>query len=122
VRLLVCEDEALNRLYLVNRLKHRGYTVDVAADGEEAFRKAVEDSYGAVLMDLGMPKISGLEATRRIRSWEEEHGREQVPVIALTAHTYEEDIRKTREAGMNDFISKPISEVHLARALSAWVE
>jgi hypothetical protein len=120
-RILVCEDEAINRLYLVQHLRREGYEVEVATDGEESVRKAEEGTYDLVLMDLGMPRISGLEAASRIRSWERKNGREAVPVIALTAHTYEEDIRKCREAGMSGFVSKPINEGQLRRTLTDWL-
>jgi signal transduction histidine kinase/ActR/RegA family two-component response regulator len=119
--ILVCEDEAINRLYLVQHLRREGYEVEVANDGEESVRKVEEGDYDLVLMDLGMPGISGLEAARRIRSWEQKHERVAVPVIALTAHTYEEDIRECRDAGMNGFVSKPINEAQLRRTLTDWL-
>jgi CheY-like chemotaxis protein len=73
-------------------------------------------------MDLGMPTMSGLEAARRIRSREREQKREPLPIIALTAHTYDEDISKCKAAGMNDFVSKPIQEARLLDTIRRWSE
>ena len=105
--ILVCEDEAINRLYLSGLLEQQGYSVDTASNGRKALAAAESGSYSLVLMDLGMPEMDGLEAARRMRQLA---GCEAVPIIALTAHTYSEDIQRTREAGMNDFISKPLDE------------
>ena len=116
--ILVCEDEAINRLYLEQHLRSLGYRVEVATNGLEAVEKACERRYSAVLMDLGMPKVSGLEASRRIRAWEESSGREPVPIVALTAHTYEADVQRCFDAGMNAFVSKPINEAELHEALA----
>jgi len=117
---LVCEDEGINRLYISQYLKGLGYQVDLAADGLEAVSKVKEKNYSIVLMDLGMPHISGLEAANRIRLWEKETHQKERPIIALTAHTYEEDVKKCYEAGMNDFISKPIKEMELKKTLEKW--
>jgi CheY-like chemotaxis protein len=121
-RILVCEDEGINRLYIVNFLRKLGYSIDIAVDGAEAVEKAAEGSYSLILMDLGMPTMSGLEAARRIRSREREQKREPLPIIALTAHTYDEDISKCKAAGMNDFVSKPIQEARLLDTIRRWSE
>ncbi len=120
-KILVCEDEGINRLYITQYLKRLGYTTDVAADGLQAVSKAQENEYGVILMDLGMPHISGLEAAKRIRRWEQENQKEEKPIIALTAHTYEDDVQKCYEAGMNDFISKPIKELDLKQMIEKWL-
>jgi signal transduction histidine kinase/ligand-binding sensor domain-containing protein/CheY-like chemotaxis protein len=121
-RILVCEDEGINRLYLTRELQGAGYEVETATDGAQAVEKATEGDHALVLMDLGMPQIDGLEATRRIRAWERECGRARIPIIALTAHTYEEDVRKCREAGMDDFVSKPINAERLHAAVRSWLD
>jgi signal transduction histidine kinase/ligand-binding sensor domain-containing protein/ActR/RegA family two-component response regulator len=121
--ILVCEDEGINRLYIVKFLKKQGFEVDTAVSGTQAVEKALSGTYDCILMDLGMPEIDGLEATRRIREHETASGEDagRIPIIALTAHTYEEDVRKCREAGMDDFVSKPINERTLKAKLAEWV-
>ncbi len=119
--LLICEDEAINRLYISRYLEGLEYVVDVARDGTEAVEKATKHAYSLILMDLGMPGISGLEAARRIREWERDNRQPPRPIIALTAHSYQEDIQKCREAGMNDFVSKPINESRLRKTIENWI-
>ncbi len=92
-----------------------------ARDGLESVEKAKKNRYGLILMDLGMPHISGLEAAERIRRRERENRRKAEPILALSAHTYEDDIRCCRDAGMNDFVSKPIKEAELERAVKKWL-
>ncbi len=120
--ILVCEDEAINRMYLTRYLEGLGYSVDVATDGHQAVSKVQENSYQMVLMDIGMPGISGLEATRRIRAWEASENKPYIPIIALTAHTYDEDIRRCSEAGADAFVSKPIRESQLRNVLSTYTQ
>lgn len=121
--ILVCEDEAISRLYLKHHLENLGYSVEVASDGIEAVERvtAAASQFSLILMDLSMPQVSGLEAARRIRAGEQRAGCEAVPIVALTAHTYEDDIRTCRDAGMDDFVSKPIQEIELKRALDRWI-
>ena len=119
--ILICEDEAINRLYIAQYLRGLGFNIDMAKNGLEAVSKAKEGNHSVILMDLGMPHISGFEATKRIRLWERENGQKPNAIIALTAHTYEEDIQKCREAGMNDFISKPIDEKRLKQTIDKWM-
>ncbi len=120
-RILVCEDEAINLLYLSRLLTGLGYEVDTATTGTEAVRKAQSARYGAILMDLSMPEMSGLEATVIIRQWETETQTEATPVIALTAHSYETDIQRCADAGMDDFVSKPINEKFLVEKLRQYL-
>lgn len=118
--ILICEDEAINRLYLSRHLESRGYRIHVARDGEEAVDKSGRVRFDAILMDIGLPRRTGLEATRAIRSREAEKQIRRVPIIALTAHTYDEDIQRCRDAGMDGFVSKPIREAALERTLTEW--
>ncbi len=120
-KILICEDEAINRLYISQHLKGLGFSVEMAENGEEAVSKAMSGAYSLILMDLGMPRLSGLEAAEQIRSWENENRKKPVPVIALTAHTYGEDIQKCHEAGMDDFISKPVNESRLRKTIERWL-
>lgn len=121
VSVLICEDEAINRLYLTRLLETFGYKIEVAIDGVEAVERVQAGTYDLVLMDVGMPRMSGPEATRRLRAHEREKGLSRTPVIALTAHTYDEDVRNCREAGMDGFVSKPIRESALAEEISRFL-
>ncbi|MFW5693851.1 MAG: two-component regulator propeller domain-containing protein [Alkalispirochaeta sp.] len=120
-RILVCEDEAISRLYITRHLTRIGYLVDQAEDGLEAVEKSLSGAYVAVLMDLGLPEISGLEATRRIRAREQSAHGGRTPIIALTAHSYQDDIDECLAAGMDEFVSKPIHEQKLHEVLEKLV-
>lgn len=109
-RILVCEDEAISRLYITRHLERQGYTVEEADNGVDAVEKTLTGTFSAVLMDLGLPEISGLEATTRIRAREESSAGARTPIIALTAHSYRDDIDQCLAAGMDDFVSKPVNE------------
>ncbi|MBQ8706585.1 MAG: amino acid permease [Succinivibrionaceae bacterium] len=109
-RLLVVDDIRVNREIAALKLKRIGFKVETAEDGLEAVNKitsASEDYYDAVLMDIQMPVMDGLEATRQIRKLEGARGR--IPIIALTANAFAEDITREKESGMNNHISKPIN-------------
>jgi len=93
--------------------------VSVACHGEEALRRLEEDSFDLVLMDIQMPVMDGLTATRKIR--EREAGTERhVPIIAITANAMPDDRRRCLEAGMDDYISKPIKPKVLEELLEKW--
>ncbi|MFW6312714.1 MAG: two-component regulator propeller domain-containing protein [Spirochaetota bacterium] len=120
-RVLLCEDEAINRLYLTRHLESLGYEVEVTTDGSEAIERVSSEDFALVLMDLGMPRVGGLDATRRIRAWERSEAQRRVPIIALTAHTHEDDIQQCHDAGMDAFVSKPIKEPELHAVLEEWI-
>jgi len=108
---VVAEDEAINRLYLKRILEAAAYEVSAAATGEAALAAAVSgEDWDFILMDVSMPRMDGLEATRRIREAEAAGGRARVPIIALTAHAYAEDREACVKAGMDGFLSKPFTE------------
>ncbi len=113
---LITEDETINALYLRRILAERGAAVQTARDGATAVRKCAEEQFGLIMMDMGLPVLDGLEATRRIRLHEAERGRPRAAIIALTANASEQDREACREAGMDGFLSKPFVE----RAL--WAE
>lgn len=119
MRLLVVEDIATNRLIITETLAGYGATVDTADNGREAVQRlqAPDSAYDAVLMDIQMPEMDGLEATRRIRSG---RGSFNIPIIAMTAHAFEEERRRCYEVGMNDFITKPIDPELLIKSLLPW--
>jgi PAS domain S-box-containing protein len=119
-RILLAEDNEINQQVAKELLQGVGLEVSVARDGNEAVEKALRGSYDAVLMDIQMPEVDGLEATRRIRS-SGKKGTETVPIIAMTAHAMEQDREKSLEAGMNDHITKPIDPTEFFSTLVRWI-
>jgi CheY-like chemotaxis protein len=103
-RILVVDDEPINLEVARMLLEDSGWVVDTAEDGEKAIALARERAYTAVFMDMQMPIIDGLEATRQIRRFS---GLGQTPIIAMTANAFTEDKLRCLEAGMNDFLIKP---------------
>jgi CheY-like chemotaxis protein len=117
-RLLLAEDDPAISALLRLMLAPTGWQVELAADGEEAVEKWRRGAFDLVLMDLQMPRLDGLEATRRIRALEQEHtGR--TCIIALTAHAGLEAREQCEAAGMDDFLSKPVSAPDLTAALAS---
>jgi len=108
-KLLLVEDNEMNRDMLSRRLERKGFTVSCAVDGEQAVAMARAENPDLVLMDMSLPVLDGWEATRRIKA-----AQPDLPIIALTAHAMEGDERKAREAGCDDYDTKPIE---LARLL-----
>ncbi|HWO89951.1 MAG TPA: response regulator [Gemmatimonadales bacterium] len=104
-RILLVEDNELNRDMLSRRLQRKGYEVDIAVDGLAGVAQAVEGDYDLILMDMSLPEIDGWEATRRLRA---EPRTAAVPIIALTAHAMAGDREKALEAGCNEYDTKPI--------------
>jgi CheY-like chemotaxis protein len=116
---LVAEDNPTNRVILKTMLNRMGLTVRLVEDGQVAFETYTSsESFDAVLMDISMPRMDGLEATRRIRLWEQKEAHERCPIIAITANAYAEDRRACLDAGMDDFIAKPIMVDQLADCLA----
>ena len=118
-RILLVEDNELNREIAQELLQDCGYLVETAEDGETAIVKISRSGrtyYDAVLMDIQMPGIDGYEASRSIRKlYDKEHA--QIPIIAMTANAYDEDMEKARSAGMNAYLAKPVRPEDLERIL-----
>jgi PAS domain S-box-containing protein len=118
-RVLVAEDNEVNQKVAVRILERLGYRVEVADNGREAVEACKRSPYAAVLMDGQMPVLDGFEATRRIRELEGE-GR-HTPVIAMTASAMKGDRERYLEAGMDDYVSKPVTPESLEAVLKHWV-
>lgn len=108
VRILLAEDNEINQKLAVSMLKKIGYHVDVAANGKEAIEALEKSSYNVVLMDIRMPEMDGLEATRIVRDPQSKVRNHDIPIIAVTASALTGDRELFLKAGMNDYISKPI--------------
>jgi CheY-like chemotaxis protein len=117
------EDNVVNQKVAVRLLENLGYKADVAANGLEAIDALHRLPYDVVLMDCQMPELDGFEATRRIRELEERREiKGHIPIVALTANALQEDRERCLHAGMDDYMSKPISVEQLARILAQWAK
>ncbi len=120
-RILIVEDNEINQEVAVEILSGWDFEIEIAHNGEEGFNKVVrgKKDYDLVLMDIQMPVMDGLQATRKIR---ERDGFQTLPIIAMTAHAMESDRMKCLDAGMNDHVSKPIDADQLFETLLRWVK
>jgi len=117
LRVLVVEDNQVNQLLVTTILAKAGMRAEVAANGVEAVQAVHQRNFDVILMDMQMPEMDGLEATRRIRQLGAMG--KAVPIIAMTANAMQEDRRRCLEAGMNDFVAKPIDSAELLRKIAA---
>ena len=120
VQILVAEDNQLNQVLIARFLEQIGVTVTLASNGQECIDLLTNQPamYDLVLMDMQMPEMDGLEATRRIRDVLK---LKDVPVIALTANVMAEDQKLCLDAGMNDFLAKPVNIPELGAKLETWL-
>jgi CheY-like chemotaxis protein/HPt (histidine-containing phosphotransfer) domain-containing protein len=121
VRILLAEDNVTNQQVALGILKKLGLRADAVADGAEAIRALETIPYDLVLMDVQMPEVDGIEATRRIRDPGSAVLNHDIPIIAMTAHAMQGDRERCLTAGMNDYVPKPISPQVLAEALDRWL-
>jgi len=118
-RILLVEDEPVNREIALMMLQEVDLVVDTAADGIQALERAAQRDYDLILMDMQMPHMDGLEATRQIRGLP---GQAAVPIVAITANAFAEDKARCFAAGMSDFICKPITPEGLYEVILSWLQ
>ena len=115
----MAEDDPINQKLGIVTLTKAGHKVEIAKNGREAVEKyiASPDDFDLILMDVSMPEMNGLNATRAIR----EKGFESIPIIAMTAHAVKGDREMCLESGMDDYIAKPVEEEIVFKVLEKWV-
>jgi two-component system sensor histidine kinase/response regulator len=118
LRILLAEDSPDNRLLIAAYFKRLPYRVETVENGKLAVEKFTSGRYDLVLMDIQMPVMDGYTAVRTIRAWESEHHRPATPILALTASTLDNDIRRAFEAGCNTHIAKPVRKATLLAAIN----
>lgn len=122
MRVLLVEDNPVNRTLTRRLLEKLGCEVMTANDGQAASSLWQWHQFDVVFMDCVMPRMDGYEATRQLRAWETNHGRSQVPVVALTASAMEEDEERCRQAGMDSFVAKPVNLEMLRAVLEQYCQ
>lgn len=118
-RILLVEDNELNRDMLSRRLKKRGYEIDIAIDGQQGIDMAVSGSPGLILLDMSLPVVDGWDAARTLKA---DDNTKHIPIIALTAHAMAGDKEKALEAGCDDFDTKPVDLPRLLEKIEHWIE
>ncbi|MEO1615432.1 MAG: response regulator [Planctomycetota bacterium] len=117
-KVLLADDNPVNRLVAVNLLRERGHEVDVVGDGESALKRVARHAYDIVLMDIQMPTLDGIRATQSIREHEHRSGRgRHLPIFAMTAQAMEGDRERCLEAGMDGYLTKPVDQEELYRVV-----
>lgn len=122
IKILVAEDNVVNQMVITKFIDDSEYDVTVADNGKKAVEFYKNDVPALVLMDLSMPVMDGLEASTRIRKVEEERGLKRTPIVATTAHVLDEDRKRCSDAGMDDFLAKPIRKAALDNVFTHWVK
>jgi len=115
-KILLVEDNEMNRDMLSRRLERKGYAIAIAIDGQQGVDMALSETPALILMDMSLPVIDGWEATRRLKADERT---KNIPIIALTAHAMQGDEQKAREAGCDDFDTKPVELPRLLEKIQA---
>ena len=122
IAILLADDSSDNLFLIQSYLKHSGYQLDTAETGRVAFEMYQARRYDLVLMDVQMPVMDGHTATKMIRDWEKKSNVSPIPIIALTAHAYQEEMQKSIAAGCSDHLTKPIRKNTLLNAIQKWIK
>ena len=120
MRILLAEDNAINALLTRTLLEAEGHTVDTVEDGVLACEAMKSSKYDLIFMDMRMPNMDGLEATRKIRAMD--NVSKGLPIIALTANAFDDDRNACFDSGMNDFMTKPVSAEELSEMVRTWTK
>ncbi|MEM6699834.1 MAG: response regulator, partial [Bacteroidota bacterium] len=115
-RILLVEDNLFNQKIVTKALSDWGVKYQIAQNGMEAIAAVEQQNFDAILMDINMPVMDGLDATRHIRSYDNEKC--HLPIIAITANAFQENIEQAQKAGMNGFITKPFSKKQIYEKLT----
>jgi CheY-like chemotaxis protein len=118
VKILIVEDNEMNRDMLSRRLKKKNYEIVMAIDGKQGVEMAIDQLPDIILMDMSLPIMDGWEATRNVKS---NDATKDIPVIAFTAHAMAGDKEKALEAGCNDYEAKPVNFKRLLEKIEKWV-
>ncbi|MEM7215516.1 MAG: response regulator [Pseudomonadota bacterium] len=121
IDVLVCEDNEVNQIVFRQILEGLDLTFKIANDGQEGLSLYKNLNPGVILMDVSMPRMNGLDATKAIREMEADSGNHHVPIIGVTAHALKGDMEKCLDAGMDDYLSKPVSPDALTSKLQSWI-
>lgn len=116
--ILIAEDNPVNQLLIREFCRAGGFAVKAVGDGEAAVKAVAEESFALVLMDIHMPKLNGIEATRRIRSLDSPS--KQIPIIAVTADVTPDTRSRCQEVGINDIITKPLTLAVFLAKVGEW--
>ena len=122
MKVLIAEDNAVNQLVIKTFIPQDRYEIFLAENGAEAVELFKSQKPDLVLMDISMPVLDGLEATQQIRRYEAEAGLHATPIIATTAHVMQEDRDRCADAGMDDFLAKPIKKGALDQMMADWLQ
>jgi CheY-like chemotaxis protein/HPt (histidine-containing phosphotransfer) domain-containing protein len=120
LRVLLADDNVVNQKVALRLFEQMGYRIDIAGDGNEAIAAIQRHPYDIIFMDVQMPEMDGLEATRQIRQWEKDQGKTPTLIIAMTASAMTGDREKCLRAGMDDYLSKPVRPEAVQAALERW--
>lgn len=120
-RILLAEDNHVNRMIASEMLEYLGYDVDQAIDGTEAVLAAEQRIHALILMDCQMPKLDGYAASMMIRDQESQRGLARMPIVALTGNTAEGDRKKCLDSGMDDYLPKPFTVEQLKEMCGKWI-
>ena len=123
MEILLVEDNVLNQKVVTFNLRKQNYNVTTVSNGQDAINKIKNNSFDLVLMDIMLPEMDGFEVTAEIRKYEQAGGIEkQIPIVALTANTLDNDRQKCIEAGMNEYLAKPFTAQELVAVIQKFVQ
>jgi len=121
VDILLAEDNEVNQIVFTQILEETGYSFKIVENGRLACATYKTHNPTLVLMDVSMPEMNGKDATKHIRAFEVEQGLARTPIIGVTAHALNGDMEACLEAGMDDYLSKPVSPVKLREKIQEWM-